>query len=326
MWPALGSQGCGQARPPSRGAVRDHGREEMTRQQRLTERIQRLAQLCRPCTDARVSMRTAAPLGTEPYQPHRSRSPLPHEVRQRPFREPQAAPNQLPQPSADPAVRPTQSLDIDGAPATGRAVPQAAEEYATLLSTCSGYLDLLAQQYMSHTRPPVPGTACVTQAGLSNQNHAADLVAQVELACRSHDGEHNTTFASRLRRDLGYLHDPRAVVRPLLSPVGSLTRAGSPLPVDAALIAPCSPASSALARPGAEVIPVSPPRPISTARFFGSEPTGHATLSPSSSGRSPTLSPHAACRRTGMGTHRIAVDREPGVSPSCSPSSSLGSR
>ena len=326
MWPALGSQGCGRARPPSRGAVRDHGREEMTRQQRLTERVQRLAQLCRPCTDVGASIRTTDPLGTEPTQPHRSRSPLPHDVRHCPFWEPQASPNQLLQPSADPAVRPTQSPDIDGTPTAGRAGPQAAEEYATLLSTCSGYLDLLAQQYMSHTRPSVPGTAGVTQAGPSTHNHAADLVAQVELACRSHDGQHNTTFASRLQRDLGYLHDPRACVRPPVSPVGSLTRAGSSLSVDAALSASCSPASSALARPGAEVIPVSPPRPISTARSFGSEPSGHATRSPSSSGRSPTLSPYAACRRTGMGTHRIAVDREPGASASCSPSSSLGSR
>ena len=298
----------------------------MIRQQRLSERVHRLAQLCCPSPDATVSTRTAAPLGTEPGPPHRSRSPT-QGLGQRPPRALQAATHQLPQPSVDP-VLPAQSLAIsDRALATGPAVPQAIEGYAKLLSICSTYLDLLAQQYAQRTQPTVPRTNSLSQAGSRHQDLAVDLVAQVELACRCYDEEHDTTHAVRLQQDLGHMYCARAVVRQLEPPtLGNPTRADSPFPVDAAPPAPCSPDSSTIARQKAEAMPVSPPRPTSPARLHGPDPAGHATPSPCSSGRSPTLSPYAACRRAGMGTHRIAVYREPGVSPPYSPSSSLGSR
>ena len=327
MWPDSDGQSCGQARPPCRGAVRDYGREEMIRQQRLSERVHRLAQLCCPGPDATVSTRTAAPLGTKPGPPNRSRSPPLPGVGQRPPRALQAATHQLPQPSVDPAVLPAQSLAIsDRALAAGRAAPQAIEGYAELLSICSTYLDLLAQQYAQRTQPHVPRPNSLSQAGSRLQDLAVDLVAQVELACRCHDEEHDTTHAIRLQQDLGHMYCARALVRQLVAPtLGPPTRADSPLPGDAAPPAPGSPDSSTIACPKAEAMPVSPPRPTSPARLHGPDPAGHATPSPCSSGRSPTLSPYAACRRAGMGTHRIAVYREPGASPPHSPSSSLGS-
>ena len=90
--------------------------------------------------------------------------------------------------------------------------------------------------------------------------------------------------------------------------------------------APCSPGSSTLACQEAEAMLDSPPRPASHARLYGPVPAEHATPRSRSPRRSPTLSPYAACRRAGMGTHRIAVYRAPGVTPPTSPSSSQGSR
>ena len=328
MWPDSDGRSCGQARPPCRGAVRDYGREEMTRQQRLSERVHRLAQLGCPRPNATVSTRAAVPVSAAPSQPSRSRSPPPQVIDLRPFRAFQAAPNQLLQPPVDPAVLPAQSLAFpDEALATGRAVPQASEGYAQILSICSTYLDLLAQQYAQRTQPPAPRANGLSQVGSRHQDLAVDLVAQVELACLCHDEEHDTTHASRLRQDLGDMYCARAVDRQLVpSPAGYPARADSPLSVDAAPSAPCSLDSTTLVCSEAEATPASPPRPTSPARLHGPEPAEHATPSPCSSGRSPTLSPYAACRRTGMGTRRIAVYREPGASPPCSPSSSLGRR
>ena len=203
MLPDSANQSGRNVRPPCRGAVRDFGREEVIRQQRLSERVHRLAQLRKPIPDTTVSSRNVAPLGSEQGPLDRSRSPPLHAASKRQLLPVEAAAGHLLQSTVNPATLPSQPQATPvGELATSRAVSRATDEYARILSICSTFLEVLAQECAANAQRGAPRAYGLIRADLRRQDRANDLVAHVLLACRCHDEEHDTTLAARLQQDL----------------------------------------------------------------------------------------------------------------------------
>ena len=211
MWSKQECRGGSNARPPSRGPVRDFGREESAKQQRLSEQVQRLAKLCIPIPDTAVRPQSGALLGGELGRQTRSRSPLPQDPRRRlsPALTAAAGPElQLP---ANQAMLPSPApVAPAGALAANKASPQAPNAYDQILRTCSLFLGLLAKDRADRRQRRSPRTEDLIRADLRHQDSANDLVAQVILACRNHDEAHGTTLATLLQQDLDDVSRGRA--------------------------------------------------------------------------------------------------------------------
>ena len=361
---------CGSAvRPPSRGAIRDYGREEVVRQQRLSEQVHRLTQLCKPMPDTALSSGRGEP----PSHAHYSlgqRRPEPTDLgdtavvtssQSRSEETPDTPLAGTARPSTHhvPTATPTRTIPPpchrqESPPRHGIREVQPPDEEASPSPPRSPGSSTLASQEaeaMLATPPRPPTTArglCPRDPVpicLQHLQEAAGPTAPTQIP---HALLHEARMVDLKIWTFEQMPTPalqRSLVEALTAPARDSTssprrwsRHGSASAdivrnFSVAFVGPDLPCSldsadtSSLAHWARTHVPA-PEAALQCLEgiLHTPRPAEPGILRSRSPRRSPTLSPYAACRRVGMGTHRIAVYREPGATPPSSPSSSLGSR